>query len=211
MRVSGGLKEEGIYVGNAFNKYGSENPIVRKIMNGFEDSLSDLLQSASPKTIHEIGCGEGYWVNQWNQQNYHARGSDFSSQAIAIAQENAKDSNITSEFFQKSIYNLDRRQDSADLIVCCEVLEHLEDPFLGMRALQRITQKHIILSVPREPIWCFLNLARGKYIHRFGNTPGHIQHWSRKGFLRLVSNYFTIVKENHPFPWSMVLCKPRYL
>ncbi len=42
-----------------------------------------------------------------------------------------------------------------------------------------------------------------------GNTPGHLQHWSRAGFLRLVADYFEVVEVRTPLPWTMALCRPR--
>lgn len=208
MKISGGIKEDGIVVGNAYDKYGSKNPIVRWMMSGFNNSLSEMVEKAAPKTIHEIGCGEGYWVMQWNRQGIEARGSDFSSQVIEIARGNTADNDLSPDVYkQRSIYDVETDLDSADLIVCCEVMEHLEHPEDGLRALQRIVKKHVILSVPREPIWCGLNLMRGKYISTFGNTPGHIQHWSRSSFAKLVSQYFDIVEVKNPLPWTMLLCK----
>jgi 2-polyprenyl-3-methyl-5-hydroxy-6-metoxy-1,4-benzoquinol methylase len=112
-------------------------------------------------------------------------------------------------FESKSIYDLDATQDESDLVVCCEVLEHLENPEAGLEALQRITQQHLIVSVPMEPLWCMLNMARGKYLSQWGNTPGHIQHWSKHGFTELVSKYFDIVEISNPLPWTMLLCRPR--
>lgn len=210
MKIAGGKQEDGIVVGNTFDKYGSRNPVVRYIMQGFDNALSALIQKAAPTTIHEIGCGEGYWVMRWNEQGMVARGCDFSSQVIEIAQENARERNLPSELFQsKSIYDLNAEDDGADLIVCCEVLEHLEFPERGLEALQCVTEKHLIVSVPREPIWCTLNLARGKYLESWGNTPGHIQHWSKLGFVRLVSRYFDVIEVRSPLPWTMLLCQQR--
>lgn len=210
MKIAGGQKEDGIVVGNTYDKYGSRNPIVRRIMQGFDDSLSSLIRKAAPVTIHEVGCGEGYWVLRWNQESMTARGCDFSSQVIEIARDNAKERALPATLFQaKSIYDLDATQDKADLIVCCEVLEHLEFPERGLEALQRVAEKHLIVSVPREPIWCALNLVRGKYVTTLGNTPGHIQHWSRTGFIKLVSRYFDVIEIKNPLPWTMLLCRPR--
>ncbi|MEW6293384.1 MAG: class I SAM-dependent methyltransferase [Pseudomonadota bacterium] len=208
MKIAGGQKEDGIVVGNTYDKYGSRNPVVRRIMRGFDNTLSNLIRKAAPATIHEIGCGEGYWVLQWNGQGMTARGCDFSSQVIEIARENAKEHGLPETLFQpKSIYDLDASQDKADLIVCCEVLEHLEFPERGLEALQRVAEKHLIVSVPREPIWCALNLVRGKYVTNWGNTPGHIQHWSKTGFTQLVSKYFDVVEIKNPLPWTMLLCR----
>lgn len=210
IQIAGGRKEKGIVIGNAFDKYGSRNPIVKWMMSGFHSALSDLVAKAGPQTIHEIGCGEGYWVCKWSKAQYAARGSDFSSQVIDLARRNAAGQGVSTSLFQTgSIYDLLPSQDSADLLVCCEVLEHLENPRAGLEALQRVACGHVILSVPREPIWRILNMSRGRYLRAFGNTPGHLQHWSKKGFCDLVGAYFEILEIKSPFPWTMLLCRPR--
>jgi len=63
--------------------------------------------------------------------------------------------------------------------------------------------------VPREPIWRILNIARGKYIGDLGNTPGHVNHWSRRGFIDLLSRRFDVVEVRSPLPWTMALCRVR--
>jgi 2-polyprenyl-3-methyl-5-hydroxy-6-metoxy-1,4-benzoquinol methylase len=211
IKIAGGVEEDGVVIGNAYDKYGSRNPIVKWMMSGFESALSEFVSKASPDSIHEIGCGEGYWVLRWNEQGMSARGCDFSKGVIEIARENAINRGLSPSLFEsRSIYNLDAAQDSADLVVCCEVLEHLENPEAGLQALQRVTKQHLIISVPQEPLWCALNLVRGKYITRWGNTPGHIQHWSKSGFVQLVSQYFEVVETRSPLPWTMLLCRPRH-
>lgn len=207
MRIAGGKKENGIVIGNSFDKYNSKNPIVNWMMNGFESALTDLVKTSHPQTIHEIGCGEGYWVLRWKKQGYAARGCDFSKDVIKLAYENANAQGVTPFIFQqKNIYDLDASQDIAELVVCCEVLEHLEAPQAALEALQRVVSRHLIISVPNEPLWRILNLVRGKYIRHLGNTPGHIQHWSKNDLIKLVSQYFTVVEIKNPLPWTMLLC-----
>lgn len=210
IKIAGGVRENGVVVGNAYDKYGSGNWIVRRIMAGFERSLTTLVRQVNPVSIHEVGCGEGYWVLRWLEDGFQARGCDFSAQAIVLAKENAEGrvSSPEEPFEVKSIYDLRPEVDAADLVVCCEVLEHLDDPETGMLALQRVVAGHLIVSVPREPLWCVLNLARGKYIGSLGNTPGHLQHWSKRGFVRWVSRYFEVVEIRSPLPWTMLLCRP---
>lgn len=210
VKLSGGAKENGIVVGNAYDKYGSRNPIVKWMMGRFESALSELVAKASPTAIHEIGCGEGYWVLRWNEQGMAARGCDFSTRVIELACENAAERGLSPSLFEaRSIYDLEAGRDGADLVVCCEVLEHLEHPEIGLQALQRVVGRYLIASVPREPLWCTLNLARGKYIVDWGNTPGHIQHWTKSGFIHLISKYFDVVEVKSPLPWTMLLCRLR--
>lgn len=220
IKVSGGAQEDGIVIGNTYDKYSSRNPIVKWMMNGFHDALLDLVSQAKTQfemkntnaelNIHEIGCGEGYWVMRWNEAGLKTRGCDFSKKVIELAKENAIAKGINPDILSvKNIYELDANCDKADLVVCCEVLEHLEDPRAGLAALQKITLSHLIISVPREPLWCALNMARGKYISDWGNTPGHIQHWSKQNFVNLISEYFEIENIKSPLPWTMLLCKSR--
>ncbi|OIZ94222.1 methyltransferase type 11 [Candidatus Rickettsiella isopodorum] len=206
-KIAGGLSENGVVAGNVFNKYDAKNYIIRRLMQGFASSLSLLVNKVNPSSIYEIGCGEGYWVLHWNKLGLAARGCDVSSQVIKIAQANACDSHLPNQLFTvKDLYECDENN-AADLIVCCEVLEHLADPNKGLRVLQKIVKKYLILSVPREPIWRLLNMLRGKYCSAFGNTPGHLQHWSKRRFVTQISTYFDILEVKTPFPWTMLLCQ----
>jgi 2-polyprenyl-3-methyl-5-hydroxy-6-metoxy-1,4-benzoquinol methylase len=210
MKIAGGQIQEGIVIGNTYDKYGSQNPIVRLLMNGFNAALNGLVEKVDPATIHELGCGEGYWIFKWRGKGIEARGTDFSSQVIEIARVNAAKYDIPQSAFQvRSIYDIQAERDNADLIICCEVFEHLEDPRRALMALRAIVTGHLILSVPREPIWRLLNLARGKYMAGLGNTPGHLQHWSKRGFIMFVSEYFDVLEVRQPLPWTMLLCRPK--
>lgn len=210
MRVVGGDSEKGVIVGNTYDKYNSRNPIVKRMMDGFHSAIRDAVNSVSPRSIFEVGCGEGYWVNTWTEEGYKARGIDFSEKAIALAIEDAERRGLDPTVFSTGdIYKLDEKDRGDDLVVCCEVLEHLEDPEAGLSSLRKITDKYVLLSVPREPLWRFLNIARGKYLSDFGNTPGHLQHWSKRKFIDFVKSEFDIVKVYSPLPWTMVLCRSR--
>jgi 2-polyprenyl-3-methyl-5-hydroxy-6-metoxy-1,4-benzoquinol methylase len=212
MRIGGKLQEHGIPVGNVYDKYHASHPVARFLMRRFESALDELLRLAGPETVHEVGCGEGYWVLHWSEAGIKARGSDFSDQVLRVAEANARQRGLSPQMFSHAnIYELDSKRDSADLIVCCEVLEHLENPSDALRSLQAIVRRHIIISVPREPLWRLMNLAGGRYVVRLGNTPGHLQHWSRRRFIQAVSTCFEVLEVRTPIPWTMLLCRPRAL
>ncbi len=213
VEILSGATEQGIAVGNTFDKYNSSNFLINAIMRGFTKTLVNFVDISHPSSINEIGCGEGYWTLYWKSYfgtNFHSRGCDFSQITIDIAKKNAVESGFDSNIFkQKSIYDLEAEDEHADLIICTEVLEHLEDPALALEKLQEITQKNIILSVPNEPIWRISNLMRLKYVSELGNTPGHLQHWSKASFVKLVSKYFTVLDCKQPFPFTIVLAKKK--
>ncbi len=137
-----------------------------------------------------------------------ARGSDFSHAVIKLAQANAVERGLPPDIFAvRSIYDLDPAADSAQLVVCCEVLEHLEQPEQALQKLAALANPHLILSVPREPLWSILNMARGKYWGALGNTPGHLQRWSQRRFVALVSRFVDVEEVRSPLPWTMLLAR----
>jgi len=200
------LTEDGIVAGNVYDKYGSKNPIVQYLMGKFYRSLDGMVAHSGVTTIHEIGCGEGHLSIHLARQRKTVRATDVSKRIIKMAEDNAKKAGVDIEFSVASLYDL-TSADSAPLVLCSEVLEHLEDPPRAMSVLKTIADPYLIISVPREPLWRLLNLTRLKYISDLGNTPGHIQHWSRRGIIELISQYFEIVDVLTPGPWSMLLCR----
>jgi len=107
------------------------------------------------------------------------------------------------------VQELDPAQDAAELIVCCEVLEHLGDPDAALSVVASLAAPWAIVSVPREPLWRALNIARLKYVGALGNTPGHLNHWSRQSFLDFLGKRLEVVDARAPLPWTMALCRTR--
>ena len=175
--------EDGILIGNQLDKSQVANPIARRMVAGFDTALFKLigLGKAKPATVHEVGCGEGRLSRHLRDHlGVPVRASDFSRALIA---ENHARNEAGITYVARSIYDLDAIEDRAELVVCCEVLEHVERPAGALAALRRLDAPAYIISVPREPLWRLLNLARGKYPGALGNTPGHLHHWSRRGFV----------------------------
>jgi 2-polyprenyl-3-methyl-5-hydroxy-6-metoxy-1,4-benzoquinol methylase len=131
---------------------------------------------------------------------------DIEMDSVKRAHERATEHGFQGNFAVKDLYGLDERE-SRELVVCCEVLEHLPAPGRALEHLVALARPWLVLSVPREPLWRCLNVVRGHYLADLGNTPGHIQHWGKGEFLRLVSNYATIAEVRNPPPWTMLLCR----
>ena len=196
--------QDGILIGNQVDKAHLANPLARRMVANFDNAVLALVALAQPKTMHEAGCGEGRLARMLQVRfPIPIRASDFSRK---LTEDNLRQGPSEIQFVCRSIYDLNPAEDRADLILCCEVLEHLEDPARALTALHSTGARHCILSVPNEPIWRVLNFCRGKYWSALGNTPGHLNHWSSKGFIRfLEANGFKIVRRLQPFPWTMVL------
>jgi 2-polyprenyl-3-methyl-5-hydroxy-6-metoxy-1,4-benzoquinol methylase len=195
--------------GNYYDKYYTRNPDARALMNGFLHSFETLVDRSGITTnALEVGCGEGELSIRLARRGLAVSGVDIAPEAIAEARDRARRANVEIPFEAGSLYDIDVDGHAADLVVCCEVLEHMEQPEAALAKLAALSGKRLIMSVPREPLWRMLNLARGKYVRDFGNTPGHVQHWSSPAFQELLASRFRILEIRKPLPWTMALCEP---
>jgi 2-polyprenyl-3-methyl-5-hydroxy-6-metoxy-1,4-benzoquinol methylase len=198
---------EGVVTGNTYDKYGSSNPVVRRLMAGFESALDELFAKAAPKTILDVGCGEGVLIQQWAGRCGEGRvvGIDLDDPALRAEWEKRKAPNL--EYRVMKAENLPFADGEFELASAIEVLEHVPDPEHTVAEMARVANRHLLVSVPREPLWRILNMARGAYWKSLGNTPGHVNHWSRRAFVKLLSRHGEVVETRSPFPWTMLLVR----
>jgi SAM-dependent methyltransferase len=193
--------------GNVYDKYATSNPIERRLVGGFLGDVRELAVRTGARDAHEVGCGEGELSLMLARHGLSVRGSDISAEVIEEARRRAGAAGLAVSFRAAPISALAPPEDAAELVVCCEVLEHLEDPTHGLDVLIALARPWLLVSVPREPIWRALNLARLKYVRELGNTPGHLGHWSRRGFLDFLRGRVEVVEVRNPLPWTMALCR----
>jgi 2-polyprenyl-3-methyl-5-hydroxy-6-metoxy-1,4-benzoquinol methylase len=195
--------------GNVYDKYGTSNPVARRLVAGFMRRFDELVERTGAGEAHEVGCGEGELAIRLASRGLRVRGTDAFPQVLEEARRRARAAAVGIDFEPARVEELDPGEHSAELIVCCEVLEHLEEPRRALDVLAGLAQPWLLASVPREPLWRALNLARLSYLGRLGNTPGHLNHWSRGGFVRFLTSRFEVVEVRSPIPWTMVLCRAR--
>jgi 2-polyprenyl-3-methyl-5-hydroxy-6-metoxy-1,4-benzoquinol methylase len=193
--------------GNVYDKYATSNPIERRLVGRFLAELDRLVGETGARDVHEVGCGEGELALRLAGRGLRVRGTDPDAEVIAEAREGARAAGLDVSFDPMPIESLEADRDAAELIVCCEVLEHVEDPDAALKKLAGLARPWLIVSTPREPLWRVLNLARLKYVGDLGNTPGHLNHWSRRGLLRMLSDSVEVVEVRSPLPWTMTLCR----
>src|SRR5947209_3378986 len=193
--------------GNTFDKYGSENPVVRRLMAGFERTLDELLASAGPQSLLDVGCGEGVLTEQWAQRLPSARvvGIDLEDPKLQSEWDARRRENL--EFRTGQGHELPFGDGEFDLVAAIEALEHIPDPERTVSEMARVARGHLLVSVPREPLWRALNVARGAYVRQLGNTPGHVNHFSKRSFVRMLARHGEVLEARSPFPWTMVLVR----
>jgi ubiquinone/menaquinone biosynthesis C-methylase UbiE len=193
--------------GNTFDKYGSTNPFVQRLMAGFQGTLESMFAAAAPASVLDVGCGEGVLTFEWAQRLGSCRVVGIDLEDPKLAAEWATRNRENLEFRPMPADQLRFADDEFDLAAAIEVLEHVPDPEQTLTEMARVARRHLLVSVPREPLWRGLNVIRGAYVRELGNTPGHLNHWSKRAFVQLLERHGEVVQARSPFPWTMLLVR----
>jgi 2-polyprenyl-3-methyl-5-hydroxy-6-metoxy-1,4-benzoquinol methylase len=198
---------EAVPTGNTFDKYGSRNPVVRRLMAGFHGALDELFETASPGSVLDVGCGEGVLTSEFADRVNGGRvvGIDLEDPKLQAEWERRRRPNL--EYRAEEATSLSFADGEFDMATAIEVLEHVPQPERTLSEMARVARGWLLVSVPREPLWRMLNMARGAYWRSLGNTPGHINHWSKVGFVSLLQRYGKVEEVRSPFPWTMLLVR----
>lgn len=208
MRSAPAAETPDVVIGNHVQKYTARNPAVRWLTARWVARLEDVLDQVAASDRDdggdmralEVGCGEGVIA-----QSLVARWS-------RVAALDLPDAGLRGEwrtrpgpaYLHADARSLPFQDGRFAVVVAAEVLEHLPDPERGIVEMARVSRRHLVLSVPREPIFRTCNLLAGRYVRDLGNTPGHLNHWSTRSFTRFVSTIARVRAVATPFPWTVV-------
>jgi len=192
--------------GNTYDKYASANPIERRLMARFMARFDAMLPVRTPARVLEVGVGEGQIAARVRERYPGAAiaGIDLPDPSLA---DHWRTRALPGAF--ADIVALPFPDASFDLVLAIEVLEHVPQPDAALREIARVAAGDVLVSVPREPLWRVANIARGKYLAALGNTPGHVQHWSRRRFTAVVGCVLDVTAVSNPPPWTMVAARVR--
>jgi ubiquinone/menaquinone biosynthesis C-methylase UbiE len=190
--------------GNTYDKYGTRNPLARLVVSRFVRAAEVAVREAAGASVLDVGCGEGLLTERIAclLPSAQAVGLDVDDPGLKEEWESRQKGNLS--FCTGSAYSLPFADGAFELVCAFEVLEHLERPVEGLAELARVSSRHLIISVPREPLWRWLNVLSGRYVRSFGNTPGHVNHWSRGAFEDFAGAAGAVTRVRTPLPWTLV-------
>lgn len=186
-------------------KYLKRNPLRRYFINQYLQTVAELAYLAQANRILDVGCGEGFVIQYLH--NYLSdpilSGIDIEPGVLKVAIYQ----NPSSNFALAGAYHLPFPSHSYDLVLCNEVLEHLDTPETALQEIKRVGTRHFIFSVPREPHFRLANMAAGANWSRWGDDADHCQRWTRNQFIQMISQQLNVLEVRTPFPWTMVFCE----
>jgi ubiquinone/menaquinone biosynthesis C-methylase UbiE len=177
--------------------------------------------SSKPKRILDIGCGRGFYLNAFSLFDFvnEIHGVDINTTYLKKAKKNAHDKRI--HIKKGSVYELPFPDRYFDMIVCSELLEHLDDEQKALIEIKRVLKQNgtLIVTVPNHNfpfLWDPINwiLMKGFNAHvpkdRWwiaGIWADHVRLYTEKKLkVQVIKAGFTIIKLNrvihHCWPFS---------
>jgi SAM-dependent methyltransferase len=185
-------------------KYGSSNPVVRRLLDRWTAQLKDVIGPIAG-TVVDIGIGEGLCLERVLRPAADSPAVDprvvvgveyrLDKARAAAQQLDAVDVSVGDAGM------LPFPDRIADLVLCIEVLEHLPTVAPAVAELARVTGDRCVVSVPWEPWFRLGNLGRGKNVARLGNDPEHLHAFTPRTLRRTLERSFADVRVVPVFPW----------
>ena len=224
-----GTPATAVPTGNLYDKYGSTNPVVRRLMGGFTAALDELWEIAAPESVLDVGCGEGVLTAEWAERLGDRRvvGVDLDDPGLRAEWERRPRPNL--EFLAADAGVLPFQADEFDVATAIEVVEAdlemrttaLEDkgdePLkalqgtklrLGGEGDELKTDEATIKELGGQLYELETDLEEIgdlAYLGDLGNTPGHVNHWSKVGFHSLLTRHGRVLEVRTPLPWTVAL------
>jgi 2-polyprenyl-3-methyl-5-hydroxy-6-metoxy-1,4-benzoquinol methylase len=179
---------------------------MRRIIERFLEDVRRTAVSLEPGSIVDLGCGEGIVAGMLHESLPGARylGIDLSSEAVETARSLQPDL----EFRVGDVLSAPSVEDGAELVLCLEVVEHLDDPDAAVSRVLEWASGHALISVPWEPWFRLGNLLRGRHVSRLGNHPEHVQQFTPQTFSELLGRHAASHRVWTCFPWILGLARP---
>jgi len=191
-------------VSTNYEKFQTGNPVVKRMIDHFYAQLGSVVDSLDSGSVLDAGCGEGETLTRLEGlPRKTTTAIDLSEEAVLHTERRVPWADIS----VASVTELPFDDDSFDLVLCLEVLEHLPEPNAALAELSRVSAGDVIVSVPHEPWFRLGSLLRGKYVSGLGNHPEHVNHWNRRTLPALLETHFQEVRLTGAFPWLIAHCR----
>lgn len=154
------------------------------------------LGSVEGKKVLDMGCGDGLLTYFLARAGADVTGVDNDEQGIMYARESIalmdKNKNLKYTFVNASVYELPLQSDSFDVVVSCEVIEHVPEPVRMVAEAHRVLKKGGMLVVTTP--------------HRLTEFPkdiNHVHEYFPTELQKILEEYLgnVSIKQTHHMLW----------
>lgn len=133
------------------------------------------------KDVLDIASGEGYGSYMLSSVAKNVIGIDISEEAISFASKKYKRENL--KFIKGEVYDIPLKDNSIDIVVSFETIEHVNNHDMMMKEIKRVLKKDGLLVISSPD--------KNEYSDIPGyHNPYHVHELYRKEFEQLLSSYF---------------------
>jgi SAM-dependent methyltransferase len=135
--------------------------------------------------VLEIGCGTGYGLDFFDQAYAQYVGMDIDSQLLSGLADRYRNFPSPVSFLCADVNRNPLRDQSFDVIIAFQVIEHLPDPPGFFQQAKRVLRAggHLLLTTPNRAVR-LLPLQKPW-------NPEHVREYSYRGFRRLLRKHFS--------------------
>jgi 2-polyprenyl-3-methyl-5-hydroxy-6-metoxy-1,4-benzoquinol methylase len=168
--------------------------------------MREIVEPLGAESVLDAGCGEGETLARLGDVlGERVAAIDILDECVAYTKQRLPHVDAS----KASVYELPFDDRSFDLVVCLEVMEHLDRPAEALRELSRVSRGDLVVSVPYEPYFRLGSLMRGKYVRGLGDHPEHVNHWNRRSLPAFLRAQVDVADVAVAFPWLIARCRVR--
>ena len=132
------------------------------------------------KTALEVGCGGGILSEEISKMGFLTTGIDPSVPSLNAADKHAKENNLNIEYLNQTGENLIFKDNSFDVVFCCDVLEHVKDLPKVIYEISRVLKPGGIFLYDTFNRTSLSKLVAIKVLQdwdRWSIMPSHLHEW----------------------------------
>ncbi|MFD0676223.1 MULTISPECIES: class I SAM-dependent methyltransferase [unclassified Paenibacillus] len=178
--------------GKEYSDYLSDKKIIQHNFYSRLKTLMKYIQNPKEKSLFEIGCAYGFFLDVANPLFSDVSGIDISAEAVQKGKELMGLNVFSGDFLE---YKFDSKY---DVFCMWDTIEHLKEPHLFIEKISENINKDGLIAISTGDIGSLNASIRGdnwRQIH----PPTHLQYFSSKTLAKLLEKYgFEVVYTGHP-------------
>lgn len=149
-----------------------------------KQNVLNMVNSLDIETFADVGCGAGELACTLAERGYKGVGIDFSDDALRVANSIKEQRAIPTKSLKFKKGSLKDLPKHSDLLICCEVIEHLEDDNDFLQQIKKYGD-YFIFSVP----------ARMKWFDVFDEKVGHFRRYEKSDLVEQLNRHgYEVIK-----------------